>query len=670
MECPKCNKTILGISEKCSSCGYRYDGEIYSRLAAYFELKNNLDHLRSVEAGFQSGLLKLSQQVELFEALLADDLNALSQNEPSPESLRIPQEKDTGKKFESAIKTEPTERKKAEPAAAQARKTPQGLPKTPKTREDSSGFEVHFGQKWLLIIGVVTMIFGIGYFLKYSFEQGWVGPAGRVAMAYAWGIIFLIAGNQFRKRFENYGLYLIGGGVAILYFSTFAAFQIYHLLGQTPSFLVMILITVLASALAIIYDTKWLAVLGIIGGFLTPMMLSTGQDNQIALMTYMTILNLGLLSVAFYKKWDLLNALGFVFTYLLYTAWFMNHYAETKFWPAIIFLNIFYLIYSIIPFAYQFFRLSSEKIEGFVIITPNSFITFGFSYFMIQQHFSLEWVSVISIFYAAVFLLMATYLFKEGRQDQEAFAVLLAKSGLFLIITVPIIFSKHWITIFWAAQALALLWTGIRLLKTGIIAGAYILLALAIWKFLGYDYKQVFLFSEISGSIQNSYGYLIAERYITSIFLLCAVYWAAALARHASLRLTVSANSRQNDSAVILAVWGTLTFIILNVETTAFFHDYLPQARFAAMSVLWTIFSVVLMVTGFRDNSPLLRKASLALFAVTLMKVFLFDMSNISTPYRIISFIILGLMLVGTSYLYYRFKNRIMVALSEDRKEP
>ena len=201
---------------------------------------------------------------------------------------------------------------------------------------DDSQFEISVGQKWLLIVGIVTMVFGVGYFLKYSFERGWIGPAGRVVLAYIWGIVFMVAGSQFRKKsFEAFGLSLIGGGIATLYFATFAAFQIYHLFTHAPSFLIMIIITALASVLSIIYDTKWLAILGLIGGFLTPVMLSTGQDNQIVLMTYMTILNLGLLGIAFYKRWDILNILGFGFTYLLYTGWAMKHYTELRFWPGI-----------------------------------------------------------------------------------------------------------------------------------------------------------------------------------------------------------------------------------------------------------------------------------------------------------------------------------------------
>jgi uncharacterized membrane protein len=633
---------------QCGFCGFDFSEEMYARLSVYFELRKEIEELRRLQGNLGRGLDRVSERVGQYEAIIDKEMGLRSAE--TTKEIPIPVQK---------------------PAILPETATAKGHPDMPrpavkksseKAEADRSQFEVRFGQKWLLIIGIVTMVFGIGYFLKYSFEQGWVGPAGRVAMAYFWGIALMVGGNWFRRKFETYGLYLIGGGVATLYFSTFAAFQIYHLLSQPLSFFVMVLITVLASMLSIIYDAKWLAVLGIIGGFLTPVLLSTGQDNQIVLMTYMTILNCGLLGIAMYKKWDLLNGLGFVFTYILYSAWFGSHYAESKFWPSIIFLNVFYLLYTVMPFAYGFFRLKSEKISGFLIITPNSFIAFGYSYFMIEGFFSQEWVSVVSVIYAVVFLLMASYLYKKERYREEVFAVLLAKAALFLVITVPLIFSRHWITIFWAAQALTLLWTGVKLGRKNLMLGAYILLALATVKFLYYDYPLVFHFNPDSVNMRETYTYLLAERLITSALLLLVFCLFAFVVKKESLPiLPVS-----GDAPLFLTFFGILLFIVLNIETASFFYDYLPAARFAALSVLWTVFSVVLMVLGFKYNNPPVRRVSLGLFAVTLLKVFLFDMSNISTPYRIISFILLGVVLVGTSYLYHKFKDRIIDVMSGD----
>lgn len=654
MECPVCKKEIIDPSPMCSSCGHPFPDEIVSRLSLYFDLRNDLEHIRTViKTDVWAGLKKMSERLGLLEAEINSDLGAAA----------VPEAKvGTG----PALKDVPREEVKAAAEEPPLKVLTKGSASAGAKKVDSPDFEMLLGQKWLLIIGIITMVFGVGYFLKYSFERGWIGPAGRVAMAYLWGIIFLAGGNQFRKKFENFGLYLIGGGIATLYFSTFAAFQLYHLFPVIPSFSIMVLITVLASVLSVVYDARWLAVLGLTGGFLTPVMLSTGQDNQLALMSYMTVLDLGLLSVAFYKRWELLNTLGFLFTYLLYAAWFGSHYNHDKFWPSIIFLNVFYMIYSVMPFAYQFFRETRERAGGLLVMSANSFAAFAFGYYMIKGYSSLEWVSTLTILYAVVPMLMASYLFRHNRQDQDVFVILCAKASLFLIITVPLVFSRHWITVFWAAQAVTVLWTGLRLRRKQLLLGSYLLLGASAAKLFLYDYGVVFRLDTTYLSVSGGYTYLMPERLVTSAFLLMITQrFSHMLGPRGEATLSVIS---RDDSRLLSGLFGIFLFIVLNIETSAFFYDYLPAARFASISVLWTIFSVLLMLKGFRDNSLALRRVSLGLFMLTLLKVFRFDMVNISTPYRIISFIILGVVLVCTSYLYHKFRGRIMDAVTEETK--
>ncbi|MCX5791946.1 MAG: DUF2339 domain-containing protein [Elusimicrobia bacterium] len=634
MKCPKCSAILTGPAAACGHCGFTFTPDFRSRLELYLELKGDLDRLRSVVRNdLAAGIERLSIKIERNYA--ANEEPAAPAPAPAPV------------KFEAA-----------KPAVITAAPPPAPkITKEEKQRADLN-FETAMGQKWLLIIGIVATVFGVGYFLKYSFDQGWVGPAGRVALAYLWGAAFLFGGNMFRKRnLENFGLYLSGGGIATLYFATFAAYQIYNLIGQAPSFLLMVMVTALAGLLAVLYDAKWLAVLGMIGGFLTPVLLGTGVDNQLVLMSYMTILNLGLLGVAFYKKWDLLTVLGFLFTYLLYAGWYAQYYRPEKFWPALIFVTIFYLIYTVMPFITRFVQKEPIAGKGFSIIIPNSFIAFGFSYYMVKEHFSLEAVGVISVFYAAVFLYMASYAYKAGKQNTEGFVVLAGKAMLFLIVTVPLIFSRHWITVFWSAQAMALLWMGARLNNKHLSRSALALFSITAIKLFFYDYPEVFGLND-SLRLYPDYWNMFAERWITAAIFFILFYCGADLARRKKLALL----GQSETHPYLYALFGALFFLFLNIETSAFFYDVLPAARFAAISVLWALFSVGMIVAGFRTFSAPLRKTALALFMVTVVKVFLFDMSKFSTPYRIFSFMILGLLLVGTSLIYHKYKNKLVPA--------
>ena len=465
-------------------------------------------------------------------------------------------------------------------------------------------------------------------------------------------------GEYFRRRkLKLFGLYLLGGGIAVLYFASYAAFQIYDLIGQLPAFGLMALVTALAGALSIYHDTKWLAVLGIIGGFLTPVILSTGTDNQVALMGYMAILNGGILAIAGFKQWHLLNYLGLTFTWLLFSAWYFRHYTDPKFWTTTVFLNLFFLIHAVVPFAFYFVRKSRQRVTGFGITIPNAFIAFGFSFVTVRGHFSLQMVSVVSIAYAAVFLGMATYLRRRNRENVDAFILLLAKGLLFLIITVPILFSEHWITVFWAAQGVVLLWAALRLGDVRLRSGAIVLLLVAAAKLVVHDYPVVFELRVLDMYYRDGFTAGMFERWVTIALALGVLFRSAQMFKAAGFD---RGDRRENWTAFFFGLFGILLFVVMNIEVAAGFHDYLPRARFASISVLWALFATALMILGFARNAALLRRCSIVLFAATIIKVFVRDTANVDTPYRILSFLVLGLMLVGASYLYHRFNSRIL----------
>jgi len=691
MRCPRCDKVLRSPARDCPNCGYMFNKALFEKLVVYFDLKSQFDYLNTLNGYYRSSLDKVGTRLNEFQRFLEVDIRhaaamekreaakreihpaepsppeeaAATEKHPKPTDVKIPA-------AEPSTPQQPSMEVGPEPAW-QKFTTQLGFgPAVPPSRQTapakSEGLEIKLGQKVVLIVGIVVMVFAVGYFLKYSFEQGWVGPAGRVASAFFWGIVLLLAGDRFRRKdFSIFGLCLAGGGIAVLYFASYAGFQIYDLFSQALAFGIMVLVTLLACTLAVVYDNRWLAVLGLIGGFLTPIFLSTGIDNQIALMSYITLLNLGLLGVAFHKRWGLLNGLGFFFTYLLYIAWHASHYSASKFWPAILFLNGFYLIYTLIPLAYHFFRKPEGKTGGFLIIVPNSFIAFGFSYGMIADRFNHEWAGIISIVYAAIFLLLATILYRLNKQQDNAFVILLAKASLFLIITIPIIFSQHWVTIFWLVQGLTLLWMGVRLERKSLIIGAAVLMGIGTVKFFFLDYILVFGFDPQDFAIYNSYTHMLLERVVTSLMVLTTLFGFSHLARKYQEKGMSAMLEVLNILSTI--VFGIMLFIILNIETVCFFNDALSTAKVAAVSVLWTLFSVGLMLKGFRDNSQVYRLISMVLFVITLLKVFLMDMAEVSTPYRIISFFVLGIVLMGVSYQYYRYRDTIIDTLSDKEKE-
>lgn len=658
MRCPRCGEWSTQSQTRCDHC--KLDLTAFNRLQSLrgslaqagkeFEsiagrLQGLQDALANIEADF---VLHLISSTEVGAAV----------NRPPKQTDKAPAPPPMAAPPTPTSAAEPIERsERLAPAAAGPTFAP--FAKAEEYVRVNHLDEIKLGQKWLLIVGIVVMVLGVGYFLKYAFDRNWITPSGRVGMAYAAGLGCLGLGEMFRRRgLAVFGLYLIGGGIAVLYFSGYAAFQVYHLIDQPVAFALMVAVTALAGVLSVVRNVMWLAVLGIIGGFFTPVVLSTRVDNQIALMSYMVVLNAGILAIAVYKRWGLLNGLGFAATWLLFLSWYAAHYESTKFVPTDAFLNVFFLAYAIVPFAYYFVHRDSAPHPGFAIMVLNAMIAFGLSFAMIHEFASTRAVGIVSVAYAAVYGVMAAYLRRRNPRSTDAFVLLVAMTALFLIVTVPLLFARHWITVFWAVQAAVLVWAAVRVADERLLHAGAGLLFVAVFKFLCWDL--VFLFDLTLPDLYYRGGYELhaAERWITAVMVLSATFAAATMLWRDSAeprRLP----SGSVSSRLLYSVFGAFIFVILNVEAAAWFYDFARPARFAAISVLWALFAIVLMLWGFAKGIAVLRRCSLALFAVTLAKVFLSDMSNVSTPYRIVSFLVLGLMLIGASYLYHRFKGRL-----------
>ncbi|MDO8629437.1 MAG: DUF2339 domain-containing protein [Phycisphaerales bacterium] len=656
MRCPRCGEWSTQSQTRCDHC--KLDLTAFNRLQSLrgslaqagkeFEsiagrLQGLQDALANIEADF---VLHLISSTEVGAAVNLPP----KQTDQAPPSMAAP--------LTPTSAAEPIGRSER-PAPASAGPTFAPFAKAQEYVKVDHLDEIKLGQKWLLIVGIVVMVLGVGYFLKYAFDQNWIGPTGRVGMAYTGGLACLGLGEMFRRRgLAVFGLYLIGGGIAVLYFSGYAAFQVYHLIDQPVAFALMVAVTALSGALSIVRNVMWLAVLGIIGGFLTPVVLSTRVDNQIALMTYMVVLNAGILAIAVNKRWGLLNGLGFAATWLLFLSWYAAHYESTKFVPTAAFLNVFFLAYAIVPFAYYFVHRDSAPDPGFVLTVLNAMIAFGLSFVMIREFASTRAVGIVSVAYAAVYGVMAAYLRRRNPRSTDAFVLLAAMTALFLIVTVPLLFARHWITVFWAVQAAVLVWAAVRLADERLLHAGAGLLFVAVFKFLCWDLVSLFDLTLPDLYFRRGYEVLAAERWIAAGMVLAATFAAGtALSRQSNQPRRLP--SASFSGRLLYSVFGCFLFVILNVEASAWFHEFARPARFAAISVLWALFAIVLMLLGFGKGIAALRRCSLALFAVTLAKVFLSDMSDVSTPYRIVSFLVLGLMLIGASYLYHRFRSRI-----------
>src|SRR5438034_8453082 len=205
------------------------------------------------------------------------------------------------------------------------------IPPPAPPRTESPQLETTLGLAWVNRIGAVTLALGVAFAFKYAVDSAWIGPSGRIMLGVLAGLAALgFADRTWRGGQKTYSHGIAGLGLAILYLSFYASFGFYHLVEPGFAFLLMAVATAMAGALALRYDAAPIAALGLLGGYATPVLLSTGEDRPWVLFSWVLLLNLGALAAARFRKWKVLEGLAFLATVTLYGGWLADWFAPEK----------------------------------------------------------------------------------------------------------------------------------------------------------------------------------------------------------------------------------------------------------------------------------------------------------------------------------------------------
>jgi hypothetical protein len=215
--------------------------------------------------------------------------------------------------------------------------------------EAPESLESRIGGHWLLYVGTAALVFGIGFFVKYAFDNNWITETGRVLIGAVIGLVMVLGGHRIARRgYPLYGQILAGGGFAALYLSVFAAFNYYSLIGRPGAFGLMAAITAGAALAADVHRSRGLALFAVAGGFLTPFLVGGGQNAQVTLLTYDAILAAGTMFMAARHGWPFLNLVSFAFVMFTFASWADRYWTPAQWVPTQIFLTLFGGLYTAI----------------------------------------------------------------------------------------------------------------------------------------------------------------------------------------------------------------------------------------------------------------------------------------------------------------------------------
>jgi uncharacterized membrane protein len=652
------------------------------------------------------------------------------------------------------------------PLARQAATPP--APPAP-TRRD---LEQRIGARWTTWLGVLAILFALGFFLRWALERELLGPLARVLVGVTAGVLLLTAGQRLHQRrnlpYLSEGL--SGGGLGALYLSLYAAQSFYGLLGTAAAFYLMFLVTLAGAVVAVTSDRQVTAVLALLGGLLTPVLLATDRPDERVLLGYLLVLDCLALAVARYRSWPALGYVAWAGTALLVLPGLMRKPAAGQLAARLILLTVIWALFLALPMLRERTARERERELDLALVGLNAF---GYFY---AVYATLQWWAPAAQGPAALGLAVIYALVGERyrrRVPHETASAMTHQGVGAVLLTVGfgLALRGPWITLAWAAQGLALLavaplagtlvasWGGIGALLlsaarvlwidpewhppitrvwnaaflihllvvaalglAGMLAGRLgadqppglgrersrdvvwlagaLVLAALLWREPQGLWPAALLSAEVAalgwlGCASRAPAFLLAAPLVAGVVVVRMFGPDALLARRGAAALVnlplltrigaclaIGVAGRGLRGAKAAGAWPAvgrfltgaavvLLLVVLSLGWIAHQDVALAEARRAAdwpaaeevrwqtqvgLSLLWTVLAAIGLVWGLVRAVPILRYGALALLGVVIAKVFAVDLAAVHTGYRIVSFLVLGLVLLGVSYLYQRVR--------------
>ncbi len=527
-------------------------------------------------------------------------------------------------------------------------------------------WEQVLGGNWLARIGVLAIIIGIGFFLKYAFDNNWLGPSARVILGVVAGLIMPGLGYYWRQRYPIMTRVLSGGGIAVLYLSIFASFATYNLISVYLAIAFLFIISGIATVLALRYESRTLAILGILGAFFAPFILGAFSDRSadtdtrgqaIQLLVYIIVVDIGVLVLSSLRNWRWFTLLALACSLITYGFWYGEY--NTRVGVAAEQIGITAIFLSFVGATYLFhiaWRRVPRNLDYFLMVV-NAGAYAGISLGIMWDEFR-TWMGGFVLLLTLFYGLLAYLAYKRNPEEKRLSRFSLAIALIFLTVAIPVQFRDHAVTtIAWAVELAALAWFSFTLKIPLLRYCGYAVFAVMFWRLLIFDTTV-----EIA-----SFRPVLNERFLAFIIGIIATYFTVYILWRR--RDTITGEWR--ISAPILAIaasfltiwlisfeaWHSFSKSLLDADRTA--REGLENAQNLSLTAIWAVYAVAGLIIGIWRKWRWVRIGCLALLVIPIGKVFVYDVFNLETSYRIGAFVGLGLLLLVSAYLYQRYSKII-----------
>ena len=540
-----------------------------------------------------------------------------------------------------------------------------------KYRKPGVSAEYAAATAWLVRLGVLILLFGVGFRAKYMIEHSLFPPALRVLSLFALAAVLFFSGVKLAStKYSPVALGMIGLSFATGYLCIFTGSRLYGLIGLPWAYGAMIVLTAFCMTFSVRRDYLFPALIGVLGGYLTPFLLNTRSFAPEWQLGYLTVVTAGVLFCAFFRSWNFLNWLALVFETIsmwVLIDWFCFDgtlgptrqivcfgFVDLNVYQAFILLNFAW--FALLPTMRVLIRREKLELTDVLVHCGAHISLFLLTMVRFQTSwripsFTLRYVLIV----AAVLPLAQLPLVRSADRTDRNWSILqtIFAAGALLCL-IPVEFSALWIVAGWMVLMLILLALGIHLNSLTLTIGAAAACAVAGWRILIRDLV-------IKGFFRSG-AYLTG---MESRMMGLGVFIAGLL-----LASGLMAYSRRKYPAVFermpfLVPAGFcigslgLLFVYSSLELYWAFDAFLPGFRNGGLSLWWGLWAILMLTYGILAGKKVSRQLSLALFGICAVKIFLVDLESLHALYKVAAFALLGLLMLGGAILYTRFRDRI-----------
>ena len=493
-------------------------------------------------------------------------------------------------------------------------------------------WEAILGLNWIAIVGAVALVIGIGFFLKIAFENNWINQTGRVLLGVIVGLGLMVIGEYFQRRYPGWAHAVTGGGISTLYLSIYSSFGFFQIIGVIPAFAILAILVLSSGFLSLRYESKTIAILGLFGAFLTPVLLSghieENLNSYVMLSMYIILVDLGILIVSSLRNWRYFILIGMIASYLIIGGHpvvedliVSDLGFSTLIVAQVLITSVFLIFVGSTTLFHIFFRREPNRLDLSIMIL-NALFFYSISLSIWQQYQS--WYGLItilaSIFYFAIGYLVVRRTGQPSVTSLYSFSI----SLIFFTISIPVQLTGAWLILAWFAEGSVLIWLGfvLKVWRTRVFGlGLLVISSIAL---LGWA----------TDVPTNSQKIFINEFFANFVFGVMSLYVSAYLYYRFGNNLLhrweikIARYLRSPIHLFLVALANFMTVLAITVEMISYSRaqDMVSEAHIMfSITGIWSVYFAILLWIGFWRRSSYIRSLSLGLIVVTIFKFLVLD---------------------------------------------